>query len=550
MSGLNADRRAILAITLAWVAALLIVRPWGNVPNNDDWSWMLAVDSLVTHHTWHLTDSTGMPLATQIVWGSLFCLPFGVSFTALRLSGFVIAWIALVGIYALLKECGATRAQASLGTVAVLLSPSFASLSLSFMTDIPFLACSVWAIVYTLRYQREERPAQFVAIVAWLVAATLQRQLGVPLALAIAVGLAVFPGRWLRAAVSAAVPLAAIGAYNAAIDHFGAPYYYHTRGDELMFRLLSASQLVLRAAAVTAVGSYVYLGVLMTPVVLASRLIRWRSRLAIVCLAALVIVPGAGILYKHQWMPIDQSSLWNVGLNPILFSRADLWPKAPHTVWIAITLVGLICAAVVWREIACIAARDWRTVRTTGISRRAIAPVVTLSASLALSTTPLWFVFTFDRYYLWPFVLLLALWTRLQAGAAADRATTRRPWTAAAVAVLACLGLFDVVALHDYYAFTRARWAAVDALRAAGVAGEDIDGGFEVNGLLSYHADQRLDPEHPWYAAKMHPAALLSLGPVDGFTASATYEFPRWMPPGTGVVYVLRPSGSLLVSRD
>src|SRR5438094_4026406 len=111
MPVLSTDRRALLGVTLVWAALLLIIRPWGNVPSNDDWSWTLAVDAVVNRHRWQLTDFTGMPLATQIVWASLFCLPLGYSLMALRLSTLVLAWFAVAGVFALLRECGATRAQ-------------------------------------------------------------------------------------------------------------------------------------------------------------------------------------------------------------------------------------------------------------------------------------------------------------------------------------------------------------------------------------------------------------------------------------------------------
>ena len=492
---------------------------------------------MVTRHTWHLTDFTGMPLATQIVWGSIFCLPFGFSHMALRVSGLVAAWIAMAGVYALLKECGGTRPQAIAGTLAVLLSPLFFALAPTFMTDLPFIACAVWAVVFTLRYQRDERAVQFAAAVALLVAATLERQSGIPVAVAVALALAVFPGRWLHAVVAAAAPIAALWVYSAALARFGTPpFYYNKKGSYLIEAVLSGSPLMMRAVAVSAVGTYVYLGVLMAPVVLSGRLTRWRSRGATLLAAALVLVPAAGVLYKRQWMPIDQSILWNVGLNPIVITRADAWPRAPLGLWMAVTAAGLIAAAFVFREIALIAVRD---LRATVASRRSAGPIVTLSASFILSTTPLWLVQTFDRYYLWPFVLLLGLWTRLRAGEPAGAGGTWRPATTAAALVLGGLLVFDTIALHDYFAFSRARWAAVNALRASGVGGDDIDGGFEVNGLLSYHPDRPFVEKEAWFLPKAHPPVMLSLGPVDGYAQTASYAFRRWMPPGAGVVYVL-----------
>ena len=114
----------------------------------------------------------------------------------------------------------------------------------------------------------------------------------------------------------------------------------------------------------------------------------------------------------------------------------------------------------------------------------------------------------------------------------------------ASAALLVTWLAFDTIALHDYFAFSRARWAAVDAVRAAGTSGDDLDGGFEVNGLLSYHPEKPFVEKEAWFLPKTRPPVMLSLGPVDGYSPAASYEFRRWLPPGSGVVYVLKPSAA------
>src|SRR5438552_6048444 len=99
ISTVNTKSHDLLAISLLWIALLVLIRPWGNFPANDDWSYALAVRNLVTGHRWRLTDFTGVPLATQVVWGTLFSAPFGYSLMALRLSTLVLAWLAILGVY-------------------------------------------------------------------------------------------------------------------------------------------------------------------------------------------------------------------------------------------------------------------------------------------------------------------------------------------------------------------------------------------------------------------------------------------------------------------
>src|SRR5262249_58983024 len=78
------DRRALAALTALWLAAILIVNPSGDFPILDDWAYGHVVRTLVTEHRFALTDWTSVPLVTQALWGALFCLPAGFSFTTLR----------------------------------------------------------------------------------------------------------------------------------------------------------------------------------------------------------------------------------------------------------------------------------------------------------------------------------------------------------------------------------------------------------------------------------------------------------------------------------
>src|SRR5438094_939355 len=111
---------AITALFLIWLAAILIVNPSGDFPILDDWAYGHAVRTLVAEHRFQLTDWTSVPLAAQLLWGALFCLPAGFSFTALRVSTLVLAWLAGVGVYALMGTLGADRLVALLAYNAIL----------------------------------------------------------------------------------------------------------------------------------------------------------------------------------------------------------------------------------------------------------------------------------------------------------------------------------------------------------------------------------------------------------------------------------------------
>ena len=119
------DRRALLG-TLALVrrreqlsdlglivlmssVPLVGLRPLQNAPFIDDWTYAWSVEHLLRTGELKILDWSVSLNVAQVLWGTLFCAPFGFSFTVLRLSTWVASLLALVGLYTLLRELGASR---------------------------------------------------------------------------------------------------------------------------------------------------------------------------------------------------------------------------------------------------------------------------------------------------------------------------------------------------------------------------------------------------------------------------------------------------------
>ena len=88
---------------------------------------------------------------TQILWGALFCLPYGFSFSALRLSTVVLGCLGLLALYGTLRELGRTRSESVIATLVLLVNPVFFVLSFSFMTDVPFVSVANIAFLFIVR---------------------------------------------------------------------------------------------------------------------------------------------------------------------------------------------------------------------------------------------------------------------------------------------------------------------------------------------------------------------------------------------------------------
>src|ERR1700674_5397233 len=75
----------VLVIVLFCIS-LLIVGVRGNFPLNDDWSYAIAVRSLVYNGDWRPTNWLSANLLTQSLWVAPFCALTDCSFDNLRLS--------------------------------------------------------------------------------------------------------------------------------------------------------------------------------------------------------------------------------------------------------------------------------------------------------------------------------------------------------------------------------------------------------------------------------------------------------------------------------
>ena len=176
----------------------------------DDWVYAWSVENLLATGRLEVLDFSSNPILVHTVWGALFCLPFGFSFTALRIATWTLGGIALAGVRRLLLDSGANRDAAALGVASVAAFPPFLILSWSFMTDVPLVAAQVWAIIFFQRawVQRTVRPLWTGTLLALLAAAI--RTVGLVPAIAMSVALLLDRRGWGRDRGRFLIPLSAV----------------------------------------------------------------------------------------------------------------------------------------------------------------------------------------------------------------------------------------------------------------------------------------------------------------------------------------------------
>src|SRR5438876_11371657 len=98
-----------------WLLLVLATWPVGEFPLNDDWIYAGVVRTLVREGHIDRVPYAKAAYVAQAVWGALFCLPAGWSYTALRVSTALLGLVGVLFTFVLLRQAGADRRMAALG---------------------------------------------------------------------------------------------------------------------------------------------------------------------------------------------------------------------------------------------------------------------------------------------------------------------------------------------------------------------------------------------------------------------------------------------------
>lgn len=148
-------------------------------PFIDDWTYAWSVEHLLRAGELRFLDWSVSQNVAQVLWGALFCAPFGFSFTALRLSTWAASLGALLGLYALLRELGVSRPDILVGVALVGFYPVYFILSFSFMTDVPFVTMVTWWFAALVRALKRPSSLALGAAVVFACLAVAIRPVGV-----------------------------------------------------------------------------------------------------------------------------------------------------------------------------------------------------------------------------------------------------------------------------------------------------------------------------------------------------------------------------------
>jgi hypothetical protein len=210
-------------------------------------------------------------------------------------------------------------------------------------------------------------------------------------------------------------------------------------------------------------------------------------------------------------------------------------PELPPAFWKVVTLLSLFGAVALITLVGILILDVLPRLRPKAMTDEQAAAVFNLSCAV-IYLAPLLLTTFFDRYLI-PAIPFLA--AAMVGTFPAQPPKIGPKIFVPATAVLVGLMLFAVCGTHDYLGWNTARWKAANELMAVDhVKPEEMDGGFEFNGMYFFNPNyDLLQTKKSWWWVQ-NDTYMIGFGPMPGYDALREYPYPRWLPPGRGTVTV------------
>jgi hypothetical protein len=279
--------------------------------------------------------------------------------------------------------------------------------------------------------------------------------------------------------------------------------------------------------------SVVYLGFLAIPFQpLIFKRIGYYSKNHVFTVGAIIIATVslfAICVITDKFFPFGGNILMNIGIGPLLLYDVEtihmgLPLQLPKVYLVLITIFSFI-------SFSCSLLYLWISIKTNN------GPVSKLQFMIFFAAVfymiPMLFPFFFDRYLLFPSVILtLLLCYSLQ-----ESKLDHIPKMISILLIL-CFGWFTVTSTHDYMELNRTRYSALKYLREQNISMNRIDAGLEHNGWFGYRADWQAKPGKSWWVTD--DEYKITLRKLESHQITKHFTFYRWLNLSTGDVFILR----------
>src|SRR3989304_4456955 len=544
----------ILVLIALWVTITILVNPIGDFPLNDDWAYGYSVKVLLEKGDFQLSGWAAPNLFSQVLWGALFCLPFGFSFTALRFSTLTLGLIGVIATYGLLRELNSSQKISLLGALVIAINPIYFGLSNTFMNDIPFFGFATLSLYFLFRGLKHDSIIEVAIGILFTCVAILTRQLGLAIPLAFGCGYLIKKGANIQTFIKGFSPtLVGVGiqlSYQKWLQlTMRLPDNSGIQIKTLYEELYRGVSHTLSNCTTITLFSLVYLGLFVFPFLIILPPLKFKElssrqrTLTLLSSSTFFVVIMTVLVLKKLQMPLLGNIFVDFGLGPVVLKNSGI-PNAPKILWIILTGIGIVGAALLLQFLfhASVQIFDRHT-RPELINRRWMT--IFIFSALCIYFFPLGFMgfspFGFyDRYLI--FLLPLLMMAVSVSTSNISNKNVGYMSTSFALIMMILYGVFTIGATHDYLSWNRARWQALHNLMQENhISPDHIDGGMEFNGWYLYNEKYEYDPTYvkSWYWVD-NDDYVICFKPLTGYEEVKRYTFRRWLPLGEGNILVLK----------
>jgi len=472
------------------ILGYLLVRPWAELGNSDDWLYIKDAQNLaLTGHIIYSGAETPM-LGWQLYLGALLIKLFGFSFSVVRFSTVIEAMATAFLLQRTLLRAGINSRNATLATLTFVVSPLYLPYVYTYMTDVSGLLCIVLCLYMCLRALQA---ASEGAAMAWIASAAISNAVGGTARQIVWFGLfLMIPSTlWLLRRNRRVLLTGGICCLAGIAFAVAAQLWFAHRppivGDS---QVLGAIDSVKNLGRVTLGGAGVMTLFSLPVLLMFAGSLRLKTRLW-AAIAAILAVAPMHFLKIDKW---PSRAVYNPNtydsferLNTIV-GRGIHLAAAQYSLRFALIAAGVFGILCLWA----VALRGGHARSEPGreaseISWQKLA-IILAPFSIAYFLLVAVRLAFFDRYFLPLFAfLLLALTLYYQ-----QKANKSLPW--ASVPLIFLFGVFSLAAVHDEYALFRADVAAADEIRSSGAPATSIIGPQEYEGWAELGIEGQMKP--------------------------------------------------------
>ncbi|MCX7112899.1 MAG: hypothetical protein NTX45_22840 [Proteobacteria bacterium] len=496
----------MLLIFLGYLASLLIVRPWANIPLNDDWVYARDCATLASTGRLVLTGFESAWALPQIIIGAILTYLFGFSHLILRAVGVVSLAAVVLMTDAYLRYVKLSSTARLIVFAALLFNPVSYILSLSFMTDLPFLffwlvACFCWDQSLVTGKQ------------SWLVSATVatiiamaERQFALLIPLSVSLLLLLHwvlapRSMYLHASWSTSPSklrrwfILFVGIIFATFAFIAVWVYYKINYIPPLVNTGQPSLALISASAIAfaclkfAFKIPIFLALSSLPLILVlDRPVTSQKlqRMATIITTITVFI----ILYLmfDAEFPLFGSMISQFGIfktNGVLLGiRPAIFGFVSNRLMIALAGVGIIMIIprlipiiYTWiKTTPSVSYTECNKTKSAHTDDNKFGVVLITSSILYLLVIILRLVY-FDRYFL---IVLPGIWVMVGRSGMVNSFLRNMLATACVVAFAS----MSITLAHDYFSWNEARWSAAEKLVHSGIPASSIHAGYEWNGWV------------------------------------------------------------------